>query len=166
MVVVFTRWRQCAPPYTESKKMVAMATSLRCRILVISAFCQLITQTPSITNCLVAIVHTKTVNSKFSLKIGCHGNVPQHHWTPSNTIPTAHPSPQPKRLLDWFNRFCTDDHGVSLYFTMGRPFPPSKLSFPMGDLDPHLIHGSLGPPEFSTQTAPRSVQPFLQGSLV
>jgi len=30
----------------------------------------------------------------------------------------------------------------------------------MGDMDPHLIHGSLGPPESSTQTAFRSVQPF------
>jgi len=31
---------------------------------------------------------------------------------------------------------------------------------------PHLIHGSPGPPKSSTQTAARSVQPFLQGSLV
>jgi len=45
------------------------------------------------------------------------------------------------------------------------PFP-SKLPLPTGDLDLHLIHGSLGPPESSTQTASRSVQPFLQGSLV
>jgi len=38
------------------------------------------------------------------------------------------------------------------------PFPPpSKLPLPIGDLDPH---GSLGPPESSTQTASRSVQPF------
>ena len=29
---------------------------------------------------------------------------------------------------------------------MGRPFP-RKLPLPMGDLDPHLIHGSLSPPE-------------------
>jgi len=36
----------------------------------------------------------------------------------------------------------------------------------MGDLNPHLIHGPLGPPKSSTQTASRSVQPFLQGSLV
>jgi len=32
--------------------------------------------------CLVTIVHTKPVNSNFSPKIGCHGNVPQHLWTP------------------------------------------------------------------------------------
>jgi len=29
---------------------------------------------------------------------------------------------------------------------------------------PRLIHGSLGPPEYSTQTAARSVQPFLHSS--
>jgi len=30
----------------------------------------------------------------------------------------------------------------------------------MGDHDPHLIHGSPGPPESSTEMASRSVQPF------
>jgi len=30
----------------------------------------------------------------------------------------AHTSPQPKRHPDWFSRLCTDDCGVSLYFTM------------------------------------------------
>jgi len=35
----------------------------------------------------------------------------------------------------------------------------------MGDLDPHLIHGSPGPPKSSTETASRSDQPFLQGLL-
>jgi len=30
---------------------------------------------------------------------------------------------------------------------------PSKLPIPMGDLDPHLTHGSLGPPESANQTA-------------
>ena len=43
---------------------------------------------------------------------------------------------------------------------------PSKSLLLMGDLDPHLIHGSVGQPESSTQTASRSVQPFSQGSLV
>jgi len=36
----------------------------------------------------------------------------------------------------------------------------------MGNLNLHLIRGPLGPPKSSTQTASRSVQPFLQGSLV
>jgi len=49
----------------------------------------------------------------------------------------------------------------------GTSLPPcSKLPFPMEDMDPHLIHGSLGQPESSTQTESRLVQPFLQGSLV
>jgi len=54
---------------------------------------------------------------------------------------------------------------VSLYFTIGRPFSPQNCPFPWGDLY-HLIHGLLGPPQSSTQTASRSVKPFLQGSLV
>jgi len=37
------------------------------------------------------------------------------------------------------------------------------MPFPWRDLDPHLIHGSLGPPESSTQTASRSVQLFFAG---
>ena len=45
--------------------------------------------------------------------------------------------------------------------------PPSKnCPFPWGWSGPHLIHGSLGPAKSSIQTASRSVQPFLQGSLV
>ena len=35
-------------------------------------------------------------------------------------IPTAHPTPQPKRYPYRFSRLCTDDRRVSLYFTTGR----------------------------------------------
>ena len=42
--------------------------------------------------------------------------------------------------------------------------PPLKLPLFMGDLNLHLIHGSLCPPKSSTQTASRSVQPFLHSS--
>jgi len=51
-------------------------------------------------------------------------------------IPWAHRSPQPKWHLDRFGRFCTDDRRVSLYFTMGRPFPLKITPLSMGDLDP------------------------------
>ena len=44
----------------------------------------------------------------------------------------------------------------------GRPLI-QKLPLPMGDMDPHLIHGSLGQSESSTQTASRTVQPFFAG---
>jgi len=139
-----------------------MATSLRCRVLAISAFCRSTTQTPSITNCLVAIVHTKPVNSNFSPQIGCHGNVPQHRWSPiSDMIPTAHPSPQPKQHLDRFSCFCTGvPQSVPILYN-GTPLLPSH-----GGSGPHLIRGSLRPRKSSTQTASRSVQLFLQGSLV
>jgi len=46
------------------------------------------------------------------------------------------------------------------------PLPRQNYPVPWGIWAPHLVHGSLGPPESSTETAYRSVQPFLQGSLV
>jgi len=48
----------------------------------------------------------------------------------------------------------------SLYFTMNAPFP-QKITLPMGDLDPHLIHDSLGPSKPKIQTASGSVQLLL-----
>jgi len=77
----------------------------------------------------------------------------------------AHPSPNPKRHLNCFSRFCTTHCRVYLYFTMGCPFSPQDCPFPCGNLDPHLTHGSLGPPKSSHQTASQSDEPFLQGSL-
>jgi len=64
--------------------------------------------------------------------------------------------------------FFTDDFRLFLYFTLGRPYHPSKIVPFHGGPGPHLLHGSLGPPESSTQTASesQSVQPFMQGSLV
>jgi len=59
----------------------------------------------------------------------------------------------------------TDDR-VSLYFIIGRPFPPSILLLPVGHVDPHLTCVSLGPPKSSTRTASQTVRPFLQGWLV
>ena len=129
-----------------------MATSLRCRVSAFGNICilSMTTQTHFITNCLVTIVHTMPVNSNFSPKIGCRGNVPQHLWPPM--IPTAHPSPQPKRHPYRFSCLCTDNRRVSLYFTMGRPFSLKKFAPSHGgDLDPHRIHGSPGPPKSSTQ---------------
>jgi len=48
---------------------------------------------------------------------------------------------------------------------MGRPFP-TKIAPSHWVSGPHLIHGSLGPPKSSTQTASQSVQPFLHTSLL
>ena len=140
-------------PYIESQQMVAMATSLSCRVSAISAFCWPTTQTPSTTNSLVTIVHTKPVIALLvpklvtmttSLSIS-RPHLPHDSW--------GHPSPLPKRHLDRFNCFCTDDHRVSLHFTMGRPFPHQKNITSHGGSGPHLIHGSMGQPESPTQTA-------------
>jgi len=43
---------------------------------------------------------------------------------------------------------------------------PPNCPFPSGILASHRIHGFLGPPESTTQTGSRAVQPFMQNSLV
>jgi len=84
-----------------------------------------------------------------------------HHLANTNQLVllSAHPNPQPKWQIDWFNRFCTAYGRKSLYFTMGDPFPKNCL-FSWGYLDPHLIRDSLGQSEPTVQTALRSVQLF------
>jgi len=43
-------------------------------------------------------------------------------------------------------------------------FSSTNCPFAWGDLDPHLINGSLSPPELTTQTASPLVQQFLHSS--
>ena len=74
--------------------------------------------------------------------------------------PCMNPTQHPKRHLDRFSRFCTAHGRISQYFTTGRLFSTLKLPLPTGRSGSHLMHGSLGQPESSTQTASRSVQPF------
>jgi len=51
-------------------------------------------------------------------------------------IPWASLRPQPTQHHHQFSRFCADDCRVSLYFTMGRPFPPQNCLFLWGILNP------------------------------
>jgi len=77
-----------------------------------------------------------------------------HHLV--NTIelvlPSAHPSPEPKRQIDRFSRFCTAHGRKCLYFTMGDPFP-KNCPFPCGYRDPRLFHDSLRQTKPTVQTA-------------
>jgi len=57
-------------------------------------------------------------------------------------LSSTKPSPQPKRQIDRFSRFCTAHGRKSLYFTMGAPFP-KKFPFTWGESGPHLTHGAL-----------------------
>jgi len=57
-------------------------------------------------------------------------------------LPSAHSSPQPKRQINRFSRFCTAHCRKCLYFTMGDPFPP-KLLLLVGDRDPHLLRDAF-----------------------
>jgi len=76
----------------------------------------------------------------------------------------AHPSPQPKRHLDRFSRFAGRMSEYPYTLQWDAHLPP-KLPLPTGESGPQLVHGSLSPPESSTQTASWSV-PLSQGSLV
>jgi len=51
-------------------------------------------------------------------------------------LPLAHRSPQPKRHLDWFSRFCTDDRKVPAIRYNGTPLPLKTAPF----------HGGCGLP--------------------
>jgi len=68
----------------------------------------------------------------------------------------VHPSPHPKQHLDRFGLFSTAHGRRSPYC----PFPPQNCPFTWEDPNPHLIHGSLGPPESTTQTATRLFSHF------
>jgi len=76
--------------------------------------------------------------------------------------PGEYPRPQPKRQIDRFSHFCTADGRVSTGMP-GHVLSPNNFPFSRGS-GPHLIHASLRPPESITQTASRSVQPFVHKS--
>jgi len=74
-------------------------------------------------------------------------------------IPGGRLSQQSKLHHNRFSYFCAGDRRVSLYFTMGAPFPQNAPSH--GGSGPHVRHNSLDPSESMDQTAPLLVQPFL-----
>jgi len=81
-------------------------------------------------------------------------------------IPTVYPSPQRKRHLDIDSAVFAQQTAECPYtLQWDAPFP-FKIAPSRGRSNLHLIHGSLGATESSTQTASRSVQRFLHGSLV
>jgi len=74
---------------------------------------------------------------------------------PESTTQTASRSVQP---------FCTAHCRVSSGVP-GHVLFAKNYAFALGDLETRLIHGCFGPPESKSQTASRSVQPFLRCSL-
>jgi len=75
-------------------------------------------------------------------------------------VPWANQSSYPKRHR--FSRFCTA-HGRESILYSGPLLHPSNCPFAWGSKPPSNTW-FLGPPKFTSQTASRSVQPFLQGS--
>jgi len=85
----------------------------------------------------------------------------EYDWTRASFVPLESTIQTANRSL-W--SFLHSSRQKVHILTMGCSSP--KIARCHGGSGPHLIHGSQGPPESSTQTASRSVQPFLQGSLV
>jgi len=98
----------------------------------------------------------------FPLKLPLHMGL----WTSSNTCFLGPPESITQRARRSVQPFLHSSLQSDPILYNEPPVPSSKLSLPVKDLDPHLIHGSMGPPEFSAKMASRSVRPFLQGSLL
>jgi len=112
-------------------------------------------------NAVCWYVHCKVYIAIFGAFVQCifdRGNDPQKLPLPpgrSGPLPntSSHPSLHPKPQSTIFLQL-TGESAHTLHV-------PQNCPFPYGDQGPHLIHGSLGPPKSTTQTASRSVQPFL-----
>jgi len=92
------------------------------------------------------------------------GMGPRNHVLDGGQIPTKKGN-FGKRVAHWFSRLRTSD--PILYYTLQWAAPsPVKIATSHGGSGPNLIHDFLDQPDSSTQMASRSVQPFLQGSLV
>ena len=65
----------------------------------------------------------------------------------------------PLLTIEWSLLLCILQQKLPMLFN--GPVNSAELPLPVGDLDSHLIHGSLGPPESAPQTSSWLVQPFL-----
>jgi len=74
--------------------------------------------------------------------------LPMGIWTPSNTwFLWAIRANNTNGILIELSCFCTDNCSAESPYTLPRDAPSFlKIAPSHGDLDPHLIHGSLGPP--------------------
>ena len=129
--IIFARWRQHASPFNTcflGHTQVHKPNDISIRSAV-SGHTQV--HIPNDISIRSAVSAQHTADCPYTLQLAPFPQYcpfPWGVWTPSNTIPWALLSPQPKRYLDWFSRFCTHDRRVFLYFTKGRPFPPLKTA--------------------------------------
>jgi len=127
--------------------MIAMATSLSCRVSATSAFCWPTTQTPSIINCLVAIIHTKPVTAILVPKL-------------VGMAMTLRRSISAMSSSDSFTLKIHPLQSTSVSLAIIQPnYSPSKTKnrlpwqSPLSPADPHLPHNSMGLSEPKNQTA-------------
>jgi len=84
--------------------------------------------------------------------------------SPSNNDLLGPPESTNQTTSGLVQLFCTAHGRLSLYFTMGYPFP-LKIAPSHGGSGPHPMHGSLGPSESTSHAAAhRSIHLLLHGS--
>jgi len=94
-----------------------------------------------------------------------HNQVKQQSIIQYDRYLTHFLGPKSQTYLHRFSRFFHSSRQRVPILYIRPPLSASKLPIRMRHLeDSHLVRGSLGPPESKTQTASRSVQPFLQFS--
>ena len=119
-------------PIYRKTKVVAMATSLSCRVSAISAFCWPTTQTPSITNCIDAIVHTKPVIAILVSKLVAVATTLRHTISDISSSDSLTPTTHP-----WNQTVCR-------WLSYNQNYSPSKAKNwlpwqrPSAPMDPHL----------------------------
>jgi len=98
----------------------------------------------------------------FPLKIATlHGAI----WTSHLICNSFSPCKPITQMAYWLVQLFLHSSPQSVPILYNGPLPsPLKIAPSHGGSGPHLIHGSLSPPEPTTQIASRSIQPFLQGS--
>jgi len=137
-----------------------MATSLSCRVSAISAFCWPTTQTPSITDCIDAIVHTKPVIAILVSKLVAVATTLRHTISDISSSDSLTPTTHP-----WNQTVCR-------WLSYNQNYSPSKAKNwlpwqrPLASMDPRPNTWFPGPVWAHKQMPSRSVQPSSQGSLV
>jgi len=148
--IIFARWCQCASPcntcflghiWVHNPNGISIGSA---------SFAQLIAQ-----------CHRACPGMSFPLKIATlHGAI----WTSHLICNSFSPFEPITQMAYWLVQlFCTAHRRCVPILYNGPLASPLKIAPSHGGSGPHLIHGSLSPPEPTTQTASRSIQPFLQG---
>jgi len=111
---------------------------------------------------LVKVIWQQAASPRHMEVHWCSPGCASVHPAPNYMVPWAHSQTASRSVQPFLH---SSRQSVPILYN-GPPFLPTKFPLPVRDLVSRLLYGSLGPPKSSTQAASRSVQLFLQGSLL